>query len=60
MFVIGIDNKQSVWQTAHVLDTTQGVFQLGQFTSAHQRFFLGQLVEGAVLGLDFQIFQTFD
>ncbi|AMO50498.1 Hypothetical protein AKI40_4121 [Enterobacter sp. FY-07] len=60
VLVVSVDNEQSVRQTAHVFDTAQAVFQLVQFTSAHQRFFLGQLVEGTVLRLSFQVFQTFD
>ena len=60
MFVVSIDYKQSVRQTAHVFDTAQAVFQFLQLTSAHQRFFLGQLFESTVLRLSFQVFQTFD
>ena len=60
MLVVSVDNKQCVRQAAHVFDTAQAVFQLVQLTSAHQRFFLGQLVESTVLGLSFQVFQTFD
>lgn len=60
MLVVSVDNEQCVRQAAHIFDTAQAVFQLVQLTSAHQRFFLGQLVESTVLGLSFRVFQTFD
>ena len=60
MLVVCIDYEQRVWQAAHIFDTAQAVFQLVQFTSAHQRFFLSQLVESTVLRLGFQIFQALD
>src|SRR5690606_27435406 len=42
------------------LDTTQALLELVHFASTHQRLFLGQLFEGTVLALGFQIFQTLD
>ena len=60
MLVVCIDYEQRVWQAAHIFDTAQAVFQLVQFTSAHQRFFLSQLIESTVLRLGFQIFQALD
>ena len=58
--MVNVDHEQSVWQTAHVLDTTQAAIQFFQITGAHQSFFLGQLGESTVLGLNFQITQTLD
>src|SRR5574344_967057 len=60
VLVLGIDNEQNVRQAAHVLDTAQALLQLFHFASTHQRLFLGQLVEGTVLSLGFQVFQTLD
>ncbi|RMO66854.1 hypothetical protein ALQ39_100841 [Pseudomonas amygdali pv. eriobotryae] len=58
--VINVDNEQCVWQTAHILDTTQAAIQFFQITGAHQGFFLGQLGESTVFGLHFQLAQTLD
>ena len=60
VLVVCIDYEQRVWQAAHIFDTAQAVFQLVQFTSTHQRFFLSQLIESTVLRLGFQIFQALD
>ncbi len=56
VLVVSIDYKQSVRQTAHVFDTAQAAIIL-QLTSAHQRFFLGQLFESTVLRLSFRSFR---
>src|SRR5690606_26991944 len=58
--VIDVDDEHGVRQTAHILDTTQAAIQFFQITGAHQGFFLGQLVESAVLGLGFQFTKAFD
>ena len=56
--MINVDHEQCVRQAAHFLDTAQRAFQLLQLTAAHQRFFLGQLFEGTVFTLNFQVTQT--
>src|SRR5690606_4743675 len=58
--VLDVDHEDGIGQAAHVLDTAQAAIQFFQITGAHQRFFLGQLGESAVFGLDFQIAQTLD
>ena len=58
--MVNVDHEQSVRQTAHVLDTTQAAIQFFQITGTHQGFFLGQLGESTVLGLNFQLTQTLD
>ena len=58
--MVNVDHEQSVRQTAHILDTTQAAVQFFQITATHQRFFLGQLGKGAVLGLGFQVTQALD
>ncbi|MNY14950.1 hypothetical protein D3C86_1481400 [compost metagenome] len=58
--MVDVDHEQGIRQAAHVLDTAQAALQLLQIAGTHQRFFLGQLLEGAVLGLDFQVAQALD
>src|SRR5690606_36466400 len=58
--VVDVDHEQRVRQAAHVLDAAQAAIQLFQVAGAHQGFFLGQLGEGAVLGLGFQLGQALD
>src|SRR5690606_9945888 len=58
--VVDVDDEHGVRQTAHILDTTQAALELLEVTGAHQRFFLGQLVESTVLGLGFQLAQALD
>src|SRR5690625_3330685 len=53
--VIHVNHKQRIGQTVHVFDTTNGALELLHIAGAHQRFFLGQLVEGTVLALRFQL-----
>src|SRR5690606_5236274 len=52
------DNKHSIRQTAHVLDTTDGALKLLHVTGAHQSFFFGQLGESTVLALCSQVTQA--
>src|SRR5690625_4869987 len=58
--VIHVNHKQRIGQTVHVFDTTNGALELLHIAGAHQRFFLGQLVEGTVLALRFQLAATAD
>jgi len=57
-FMVDVDDEQCIGQAAHVLDTTEALFQLLGFTATHQHFFLGQFVESTVNGLGFEITQT--
>src|SRR5690606_26272973 len=60
IFVINVDYKHNIRQTAHVFDTTKAALQLFQIAGAYQGFFFGQLVESAVLSLGFQFAQALD
>jgi len=56
--VIDIHYKKCVGQATHILDAADAALQLFHGTCAHQRFFLGQLVKGAIGLLGLQVTQA--
>ena len=57
-FMIDIDHKNDVRQTAHVLDAAKAPLKLLKVAGARQAFFLGQLVERAIACLGLQFAQS--
>ena len=58
--MINIHDKQSIGKSTHILDSTDTTLKFFHGPRAHQGFFLGQFLEGAVTHLGFQIAQTLD
>ena len=58
--MLHINHHQSVRQAAHVFDAADAALQFLPVPGQHQRLFLGEAVEGAVLGLNLQLLQPLD
>ena len=60
MFVLDIDHKDCIRQSAHILNPAQASIELFFHTAFLQRFFLGQHFEGSIFCLLFQVLQASD
>ena len=58
--MLDIDHEDGVGQPAHVLDAAEAALQLAHQAALVQGFLLGELVQGAVLGLLLQFLEPLD
>ena len=58
--MLHVDDEKGIGQAAHVLDATDGSLELVHFTMTHERLSLGELLEGAVIGLRLEVAQALD
>ncbi len=58
--MINIDDEESIGQATHILNTTNTALELRLGTGQHERFFLGQVIEGTIRFLGLQLFQALD